>query len=59
MKKDAKTFIEHILECVELIERIFWNRFGVNLGSRYKRHSGFKGENVKNKGKIEIKEKSL
>lgn len=49
MKKDAKTFIEHILECVELIERIFWNRFGVDMGSRYKRHSRFKGETVKNK----------
>ena len=36
--------------------RIFWNRFGVNMGGRYKRHSRFKEEDVENKGRIELKE---
>jgi uncharacterized protein with HEPN domain len=49
MKKDAETFIEHILECVELIEE-----FGVNMGSCYKRHSRFKEEDVKNNRRINI-----
>ncbi|NQE53705.1 hypothetical protein C5S29_08935 [ANME-1 cluster archaeon GoMg3.2] len=49
MKKDVETFIEHILECVELIEQ-----FGVDVGGRYKRHSRFKEEDVKNKGRIDI-----
>ncbi len=49
MKKDAETFIEHILECVELIEE-----FGVDMGGCYKRHSRFKEEYVKNNGRIDV-----
>jgi hypothetical protein len=34
--------------------RIFWNRLGVDVGGRYKRHSRFEEEDVKNKGRINI-----
>jgi uncharacterized protein with HEPN domain len=60
MKKDVETFIEHILECVELIEQYTDNKTeddffdSIQLQDSVIRRIEIIGEAVKNKRRIDI-----